>query len=103
MTDLNRTSIETREGWFEQYLPAPEACKRIKSLRRNRDTKKARAVFLKVEQRGHTDAEHYFPIMGNVKVGAAAACEFVTNNYKSFTERGALVHLVWCENCLFVG
>jgi len=103
MATLTRTPIENRPGWFEQYLPAPEACKRIKALARNRQTKKARTVFLHVEQHGRTDDEHYFPISGNVKIGRAGAIEYVEEAYKSFTERGALVHLSWCDTCLFVG
>lgn len=103
MTDLSRTPVETREGWFEQYLPAPEACARIKTLARNRQTKRARRIFICVEQRGRTDETHYFPISGNIPTTRSDAIKFVTDAYKGFTERGAVVRLVWCENCLFVG
>jgi len=101
--ELTRTPTETRPGWFEQYLPAPEAAKRIKALARNRQTKRTRSVYLSVEQRGRTDETHYFPVMGSVKVGRTAAIRFVEQNYKNFTERGALVRLVWCEDIVFVG
>lgn len=103
MSQLNTHPIEARPGWFEQYLPAPAAIKRIKSLRRNRETKKSRSVFLTIDQRGYTDPTHYFPINGTVKVGARAAIRFVTDAHKNLTERGAHVKLVWCDTCLFVG
>ena len=99
---LPRTPTETHRGsdgqpWFEQYLPAPEATKRIRILGRKR------TVFLKVDQQGHVDEKTYFPIMGSIRTTRAQAMKFVEDSYKHFTERGALVHLVWCDNCLFVG
>src|SRR4051812_9847952 len=100
---LSTQPTETREGWFEQYLPAPEAAKRIKSLRRNRQTKKARSVYLHVEQRGHTDEASYFEITGNVNVGPRAAIKFILDAHRNLTERGAHVKLVWCDSILFVG
>lgn len=94
---LPTTPIETRPGWFEQYLPAPEATKRIRILGRKR------TVFLSVEQRGRTCEEKYFPILGSIRTTRAAAMDFVEKNYKGFTDRGALVRLSWTDTCMFVG
>lgn len=106
-TTLSREPVQSRLGsdntpWFEQYLPHDEAVKRIKTLARN-GHKKNRSVFLTINQEARTDENHYFPVMGSVRVTADIAVRFVEDAYKNFTERGALVHLSWCDTCVFIG
>jgi hypothetical protein len=96
---LNTAVVETRPGWFEQYATPEAAAKRIMTL------SNGRKVFLRVGQEARIadDDSRYFPVSGNVAVGRAVAIAYVQDAYKGFADRGAMVQLVWCETCLFVG
>lgn len=89
----------TGANWYAQDLPLAEAVKRIHTLGRKR------TVFLCVNHQAPnaTKEDSYWPVYGTVKVNRAVAEAFVQSAYEHFDKRGALVHLSWCDNCLFVG
>lgn len=89
----------SKAKWFEQNLPMADAIKKIHTLGRKR------TVFLMVNQQAPSAAnpDQYWPVHGSVKINRAIAEKFVADSYKHFDKRGALVHLHWTDNCIFVG
>lgn len=81
------------------FTPA-EAIKYIKNLRG-----KNKWIFISVGQHApiKDDPDHYFPVIGNVKVTREVAMKFVDDTYSNFADRGAVVRIGVLDNCVFIG
>lgn len=95
---LSPLPVETRPGWFEQFLTRKEAIKRVNTLKRGR------RVFLHVMQEGKIDADTFVTVSNNVRVSVVAAVDYLENTYTDrLMDKGARIQLTWCDSCLFVG